>query len=196
MNAPSYNDLESHTNQKYSQFSEQQQTANNNTQQQINPNQIPYQSGYQAPVETSTHHPNMQNYQPPTQIYNAPMHPPYQTPYAPHPHPHAYPHAYPPTMQQTSTNNVIVVQQNASPIVIERNSNNADYPKLQVGLALAVLILNIFLPGIGTIVMGCVSNNSGSWICIGICQMFLTFLIIGWIWAIITGIMCVSNARQ
>ena len=193
MNAPSYNDLESHTNQKYSQFTEEQHKANLQTQQYI-PNQNPYQPAYQAPIETISHNPHMQNYQPPTQIYNQPMQTPYPSPYAPH----AHAPIYSPAMQHTSTNNVIVVQQNATPIVIERNanSNNADYPVLQTGMALAVLILNIFLPGIGTIVMGCVGNNSGSWVCIGLCQMFLAFFIIGWIWAIITGIMCVSHARQ
>ena len=193
MNAPTYSDLESHTNQKYSQFSEQQQTANLNTQQQI-PNQIPYQHVYAPPIATNSHNPPMQNYQPPTQIYNQPMPTPYHTSYMPH----MNAPMYAPTMQHTSTNNVIVVQQNPNPILIERNapSNNADYPVLQVGLALAILILNIFLPGIGTIVMGCVGNNSASWICIGICQMFLVFLVIGWIWAIITGIMCVSYSRN
>jgi len=149
---------------------------------------------YQPPVPTFQHPPH--TFQP--QIHN---YPPNTHPYPTQSHnvhpAHINPHPYPPVAQHTSTNNVIVVQPSTTPIVINGNNNNADYPQLPVGLALAVLILNVFFPGIGTMVMGCNSGAyAGSWICIGICQMFLCFILIGWIWAIITGIICLSRARN
>jgi hypothetical protein len=78
--------------------------------------------------------------------------------------------------------------------VIIENSNDG-YPCVDKVMAVIILLLNIFLPGFGTIVMGCVGNNAGGWICIGICQLFLAFLIIGWIWSIITGLMCLKYSR-
>jgi hypothetical protein len=173
-----------------------------------------YNPNFQQPT-TYQPHPPMQNYQTPT-TFQPNMHtmnpptsyqPPIQNTYQPQPTPQNYqphvgttyqpinPPVYAPIMQQSSTNNVIVVQPTASPIVIERNNNNAEYPSLQTGLALAVLILNIFLPGIGTMVMGMNSSNGASWICIGIFQLLLAFMVIGWIWAVITGIICLSKAR-
>jgi hypothetical protein len=149
---------------------------------------------YQPPVPTFQHPP--QTYQ--HQIHN---YPPNTHPYPPQAHitqpTHIHPHPYPIGAQHTSTNNVIVVQPSATPIIINQNTNSADYPELPVGLALAVLVLNIFLPGIGTMVMGCNSGAyAGSWVCIGICQMFLSLLFIGWVWGIITGIICLSRARN
>jgi len=77
---------------------------------------------------------------------------------------------------------------------IEVNSKN-DYPILGKTLALIILILNIFFPGLGTMIMGCSSESCGKWFCYGLLQSLLAPLIIGWIWAICTGIKCHKLAK-
>ena len=55
-------------------------------------------------------------------------------------------------------------------------------------LSIVVLALNVFIPGIGTIVMGCVGKPiSKTQIVIGIIQFLCAFYILGWIWAIAWG---------
>lgn len=54
--------------------------------------------------------------------------------------------------------------------------------------AVIVLILNIVFPGIGTMVYGCMGRASSRcccWFLLGLCQDFLGFICIGWIWGII-----------
>jgi hypothetical protein len=70
------------------------------------------------------------------------------------------------------------------------NQNNKGYPSVSNCTALIILIINIFLPGVGTMIMGCYSESCGKWACIGIVQILLAALIVGWIWAIYTGIQC------
>jgi hypothetical protein len=54
--------------------------------------------------------------------------------------------------------------------------------------AIIVLILNIIWPGIGTMVYGCMGRASSRcccWFLLGLCQDFLGYICIGWIWGII-----------
>ena len=66
-----------------------------------------------------------------------------------------------------------------------------------------VLIVNIFIPGLGTIFLGCFMPIPGIdeeeaaglgclFVCLGISQFFLTICIIGWVWSIATGILLVQ----
>ena len=70
------------------------------------------------------------------------------------------------------------------------------YPKISIGAAITILVINIFFPGVGTVIMGCMSNNSCTWICIGLCQLLLAFIIVGWVWAIITGVLALDFAQK
>ena len=65
-------------------------------------------------------------------------------------------------------------------------------PVVEMNLALVCLVINIFVPGIGTIVAGVVGNKP--MIGRGIAQLLLALIIVGWIWAIVTGIQLVQNA--
>ena len=73
-----------------------------------------------------------------------------------------------------------------------------EIPILDPGTALVVLILNIFFPGIGTMITGCVGRNAnvGAWFCLGFLQLILLFCLIGWIWSIITGIQVLTRSNE
>ena len=99
---------------------------------------------------------------------------------------------YNPPMERHHVQNTVVVQQAPQVIILEKQTA---YPALGKCLALIILILNILMPGVGTIIMGCCSTNCTEWLCTGILQMLLTVLLIGWIWSICTGINCLSHSR-
>eukprot|EP00347_Sterkiella_histriomuscorum_P014037 403362400 len=59
--------------------------------------------------------------------------------------------------------------------------------KVEKPLHLILFIINIFFPGLGTCISACV-NKGGSFsletLVVGLLQMFLCWLFIGWIWSI------------
>ena len=67
-------------------------------------------------------------------------------------------------------------------------------PVLETSIAVVVLVVNIFLPGIGTIVAGVVGKHK--MIGRGVVQFLTWWLIVGWVWAIITGVQCLTNAKR
>jgi len=70
------------------------------------------------------------------------------------------------------------------------------YPKMPVietMQAIMVLIINILLPGIGTIVAGVLGGTK--LIGRGIAQFFLALIIVGWVWGIVNGIQAIANAK-
>eukprot|EP00056_Hartaetosiga_gracilis_P001111 m.42315 g.42315 ORF g.42315 m.42315 type:complete len:196 (+) comp10502_c0_seq3:59-646(+) len=84
-------------------------------------------------------------------------------------------------------------------------------PVMHPAMAVFLCIVNIFLPGIGTIIAGflplCGAANTGSsgasiigtlcmnfWV--GIFQLALTLFIIGWIWSIFWGIAFIANSQH
>ena len=72
-------------------------------------------------------------------------------------------------------------------------------PKLSPTLAIGLLILNIFFPGLGTMIVGCVSKQKDvccGWFCIGFLQMIFASCIFGWVWAIISACAIVSVAND
>ncbi len=70
-------------------------------------------------------------------------------------------------------------------------------PCLSKSWAIIILIMNIFLPGWGTIVLGCLSEHHSSYfILIGFLQFLLAGIIIGWIWAIITGVKVLNKSAS
>jgi len=60
-------------------------------------------------------------------------------------------------------------------------------------LYLCLAILNIFIPGLGMIIIGAIKNDMAN-LCIGLCQLFIPF--VGWIWGIIWGIMWTIQVVQ
>ena len=137
--------------------------------------------------------PMMTNYTNPT--YNNPNYNPTYNPTY-NPNQPNYNQGY---MPPANNNNVIVVNNTTpaqtTPAVIVVNNDDSGYPRLDKVMALIILIVNVFAPGIGTIIMGCVGNKAEGFICIGVCQLLLAIFIIGWIWSIITGLMCLKYSK-
>jgi len=64
-------------------------------------------------------------------------------------------------------------------------------PRVDPCMALVILIMNIFWPGLGTFVLGLVGPgaNCCTFLLLGLLQFILIpFLLVGWIWSICTGI--------
>ncbi len=62
-------------------------------------------------------------------------------------------------------------------------------------VAIILLIVNIFIPGFGTMIMAFLNGFKARLLLVGIIQFFTAFLIIGWIWAIWWGIICLSKSK-
>lgn len=67
-----------------------------------------------------------------------------------------------------------------------------DAPVVDKNMALVTLLVNIFVPGVGTIIAGVLGNKP--MIGKGIAQLILSIIIVGWIWAIVTGVQVLQNA--
>mmetsp|Transcript_16940 Transcript_16940/g.18857 ORF Transcript_16940/g.18857 Transcript_16940/m.18857 type:complete len:88 (+) Transcript_16940:62-325(+) len=63
-------------------------------------------------------------------------------------------------------------------------------------LSLILGIINIFLPGIGVIVGGVIDGLNISHIIIGLIQLVTCWLVIGWLWAIIWGIIMIIRGAS
>lgn len=51
-----------------------------------------------------------------------------------------------------------------------------------------IIIVNLFFPGVGTIIASCLGTHGGAAICVGILQLCLFPVLIGWIWALCWGL--------
>jgi hypothetical protein len=71
------------------------------------------------------------------------------------------------------------------------------YPILTKGMAWLILVINIFLPGIGTMIVGCLTSGINTWyfFLIGFLQLITTCIIIGWVFAIWTSILLIIKAE-
>lgn len=74
----------------------------------------------------------------------------------------------------------------------EANPPYPQSPVLDKNMALVALVINILVPGIGTIVGGVLGEKP--LIGRGIAQLLLSIIVVGWIWAIVTGVQMVQNA--
>ncbi|KAL0490844.1 stum [Acrasis kona] len=71
-------------------------------------------------------------------------------------------------------------------------------PKLGSPLHVICMMLNIFLPGIGTLVAACYSKNESKkkWNFIfGVLQLLLSVVLIGWMWSVIWGVLIFIRNR-
>lgn len=66
-------------------------------------------------------------------------------------------------------------------------------PVLETSMAVVALVVNIFVPGIGTIVAGVVGHQR--LIGRGIAQLLLALIIVGWIWGVVSGVQALTNAN-
>ena len=71
----------------------------------------------------------------------------------------------------------------------------AEIPATSTILAVILLLLNIFLPGVGTIVMSFMEGFKVKTLIVGILQLVLAGLIIGWIWSIYWGILVLQKSK-
>ena len=71
----------------------------------------------------------------------------------------------------------------------------AEIPIVNGCTAIILLIINIFLPGVGTIVMCFLGGFKPNTLLVGLLQFFTAFLIIGWIWSIWWGVICLSKSK-
>jgi len=70
-------------------------------------------------------------------------------------------------------------------------------PTTTKAVAIFILLVNIFFPGLGTIIMSCLTKEfSAINIVIGLLQGFLSICIIGWVWSVIWGLICVQQSYE
>ena len=70
-------------------------------------------------------------------------------------------------------------------------------PVLTKGIAIVVLIMNIIIPGSGTLLFICLGINKNyttEYLIVGLLQFVLTILLVGWIWSIIWGIFALQKS--
>ena len=65
-------------------------------------------------------------------------------------------------------------------------------PVLEMTPAIGCLVLNVIVPGFGTLVAGIVGVRP----LVGraVAQFLLGFIVVGWIWSIVTGVQLATNA--
>lgn len=87
------------------------------------------------------------------------------------------------------------------PIIVGRDGHpeyeHSKIPIISTSCAVILLIVNIFLPGWGTVALMCFSHHHKIYfLLIGLLQFLLTCIIIGWVWAIITSVQVIKKSRE
>ena len=99
------------------------------------------------------------------------------------------------------TNDKILIIPISNNEILQINENKKVYSEKPYSMCLAVtvLIVNIFFPGIGTIIGSYGINNpdyQNSFYCHGICELLLSFCIIGWCFALCHSCLFLSVAAS
>jgi hypothetical protein len=69
-------------------------------------------------------------------------------------------------------------------------------PTTNVFMAWWILICNFFWPGMGTCIMGCISNDFlVEHLVVALLQFVTAACCVGWIWSIYWGVVCLIKAR-
>ena len=55
----------------------------------------------------------------------------------------------------------------------------SSFHEMKLSTIILILILNIIIPGLGTIIIGCLTERKCPWTCLGIFQFFLIFIVVG-----------------
>ena len=74
------------------------------------------------------------------------------------------------------------------------HGSNQQVPTLDTNWGTGMLIVNILLPGVGTLVAGIKSERNTTMV-IGVFQFLLAFIIVGWIWSIYWGYLLYKKVR-
>ena len=97
--------------------------------------------------------------------------------------------------------NVIIVERPVEPEIyyVERPyfyNEDYDFPQLSLGMAWLILIINILLPGIGTMIVSCLGvPNPVYFLLSGLFQLLTAYFIIGYILALWTSIALIIAAK-
>ena len=76
------------------------------------------------------------------------------------------------------------------------DSWKAELPVMPKGLAIVLLVINIFFPGIGTILASALGNECRPFnILVGLLQILTAGIIIGWVWSIWWGLIMVEKSN-
>ncbi len=71
----------------------------------------------------------------------------------------------------------------------------ADIPKLSKGMGIIILLLNIFIPPAGTFLLACIGPEfKSSQIIVGLLQLLLLGILVGWVWSICWGLIVMEKA--
>jgi hypothetical protein len=72
----------------------------------------------------------------------------------------------------------------------------SDIPSFSKVIGTVLLLLNIFIPPLGTLLSACLSPKFVvSQIIVGVLQFLLLFIIVGWIWSIWWGILIFLKSK-
>jgi len=72
---------------------------------------------------------------------------------------------------------------------------NCSVPTLDTNWGTGMLVVNILVPGCGTLVAGIKSERNTTMV-IGVLQFILAFVLIGWIWSIYWGYLIYKKAQE
>lgn len=90
-------------------------------------------------------------------------------------------------------------------VVHDNNNNNQSWwektknhlPTLSRGLAIFILVLNIIVPGLGTACLSCIGGSCKTeHLIIAVLQFVLAWIVIGWIWSILWGLLLLMKASK
>jgi len=158
---------------------------------------------YDAPLPTPNQNSNL-NYQQPNYQQTNYQQPNYQQPYYQQPiyqqNMYQQPMYQQPYYQQPMYGGTTIINggYNTYP-----NSCGHPVPRVSVGAAIACLIINIFFPGFGTMISGCVPNENkidfiGNCCCffwLGVLHISTVIIFVGWILAIVFGVQLITVAN-
>ena len=73
----------------------------------------------------------------------------------------------------------------------------SNIPQMKIAYAIIVLVVNVIVPGVGTMLFVAFGGkeNMTEHILIGVLQLLGTFIFIGWIWSILWGVFAFDKAR-
>lgn len=72
-----------------------------------------------------------------------------------------------------------------------------DIPSLSRGLAIVILLLNIFIPPLGTFLLSCFGGSfKPTQLIIALLQLLLLGILIGWVWSVWWGILTMEKCHD
>ena len=74
----------------------------------------------------------------------------------------------------------------------------SEVPFVSLPVAIVCMLLNILLPGLGTCITACLSKETTSktQLFIGLLQFLTSVVLIGWVWAIMWGVLIVRRSLR